>query len=188
MMRPILFYPWRINMSLRDVSRLNCSLAAAAVLAGATLLSSQPGLAATDTDDLGVSITITASCAIDSVDEIDFGTETYLTDDVDEAGAINVQCSNQQAYTITLGAGGGSGASDTTTNGRKMTSGSNAISYGLYTDASRTTTWTNGSAGKVTGTGNGTVQSIPVYGRVPGVTTAPAAGTYSDTVAVTITY
>lgn len=37
------------------------------------------------------------------------------------------------------------------------------------------------------GTGNGNVQNLTVYGRVPPQAT-PAAGVYTDTVAITVTY
>ncbi|MGH0282297.1 spore coat protein U domain-containing protein [Sinorhizobium meliloti] len=39
----------------------------------------------------------------------------------------------------------------------------------------------------VSGTGNGNVQNLTAYGRAPAQTT-PAAGVYSDIVAITVTY
>ena len=78
-----------------------------------------------------------------------------------------------------------------------MASGSNYIPYGLFTDAAWTHAWTtttenNGCSGGANscyvGTGNGSAQSVNIYGSVPIMATAPAAGSYTDTVLMTITY
>ena len=61
--------------------------------------------------------------------------------------------------------------------------------YGLYKDAERSQPWgdatTPGST--VAGSGNGAAQVLTVYGRVPPQST-PSAGSYIDTVVVTLTY
>jgi spore coat protein U-like protein len=77
-----------------------------------------------------------------------------------------------------------------------MTNGASFINYNLYTDAARTSAWTTATSSTTCtstnscylGTGNGSAQSIPVYGQVPAVGSAPTASTYSDTVTMTITY
>jgi spore coat protein U-like protein len=70
------------------------------------------------------------------------------------------------------------------------------VSYNLYTDSgysdpwSTTTSSSSCSSGTSTcylGTGNGSYQTVPVYGTVP-QQLGPAAGSYSDTVTVTVTY
>lgn len=79
---------------------------------------------------------------------------------------------------------------------RRMVTGGNYIGYGLYTDAALTHPWTTGASNSTCttandcylGTGSGSAQSINIYGQVPTVATAPASGTYSDTVTMTITY
>ncbi|MFY0084261.1 spore coat protein U domain-containing protein, partial [Acinetobacter baumannii] len=38
------------------------------------------------------------------------------------------------------------------------------------------------------GTGTGAVQTVNVYGRIPAGSTLPSAGSYVDTVTVTVTY
>jgi spore coat protein U-like protein len=58
----------------------------------------------------------------------------------------------------------------------------------MYSDAARTVNWGNTPAtDTVSGTGNGSAQSLTVYGRVPTQAT-PAPASYSDTVTVTINY
>jgi spore coat protein U-like protein len=90
-----------------------------------------------------------------------------------------------QRYNIGLDAGTGSGATVAT---RKLTSGSNTINYMLYCDSGRSIVWGNTvGTNTVSGTGSGDPQSYTVYGRVPAQTT-PAAGTYNDTITVTVTY
>jgi spore coat protein U-like protein len=62
------------------------------------------------------------------------------------------------------------------------------VTYSLYSDSGRATVWGNTvGTNTVAGTGNGASQSYTVYGRAPAQTT-PAAGTYTDTVTVTVTY
>jgi spore coat protein U-like protein len=62
------------------------------------------------------------------------------------------------------------------------------ITYELYRNSARTQRWGNTlNTDTVTGTGNGNIQNLSVYGRVPAQTT-PNAGTYTDVVVVTVTY
>ncbi|AYG68857.1 MULTISPECIES: spore coat U domain-containing protein [unclassified Rhizobium] len=158
-----------------------------AVLAAITMIAAAPStMAATATANMTVRITIQAQCLIQSANDLDFGTNGVIAANIDQATTIGVQCTSGQSYNIGLSAGAGSGA---TTAVRVMTGPSSAtINYGIYRDAARTQTWgiTIGTD-TVTGTGNGAVQNVNVYGRVPPQTT-PAAGVYTDTVAVTVTY
>jgi spore coat protein U-like protein len=77
-----------------------------------------------------------------------------------------------------------------------MISGANFLNYNLYVDAAHTFPWSTATgAGTCTtsgdcylGTGNGSAQSISIYGAVPTTATAPPPGTYTDTVTMTITF
>lgn len=137
------------------------------------------------TGTLPVSITIEAACSVESTTGVAFGTAGILTANTDASGSLTVQCTNATPYTIALDAGGGTGA---TTSSRKMTFSSSTVQYNLYRDVSRTQTWGNTQGtDTVAGTGSGSNQTITVYGRVP-TQTSPTAGTYTDTVNVTVTY
>ena len=68
-----------------------------------------------------------------------------------------------------------------------MASGANRITYGLFRNSARTQGWFNTAGTTQAGTGTGSAQTLPVYGRV-GAQTTPPPGTYSDTVTVTVTY
>lgn len=160
-------------------------LAAAMAIAAPSLMAG-PAFAATATGNLTVRITIQAECKIQSAADLDFGTRGVIDANIDQTTTISVQCTNSTPYTVGLSAGAGAGA---TVAVRKMTGpAAAAINYTLYRDAARTQVWgVTVGTDTVAGTGNGSAQPLTVYGRVPAQTT-PAAGVYTDTVAITVTY
>lgn len=136
--------------------------------------------AGTATANLGVSASVAATCTI-SASPVAFG--AYSGSQLDATGSVTANCVTGTAWTIGLGAGNGTGATDSN---RKMTSGGNTLSYALYSDSGRTTNWGN-STGTISGTGTGGSQNNTVYGRIV-AGTVPAAGTYTDTVVATINF
>jgi spore coat protein U-like protein len=161
-------------------------LGAGSILAAASLIAS-PAFGATASSNLGVSATVSANCTI-STSSVAFGTvNTISGSNTDATGSISVTCTNGAGWSAAAAAGGGTGATFAT---RKMTAGANVLNYTLYTDSGRTSVWGDGtvSTSVLSNTGTGVAQSVNVYGRVfSGQTSAPA-GSYSDTVAVTVTY
>ena len=158
----------------------------AAALAACGLIASENSLsAATATSTMTVQMTITATCTVNSATSMNFGTQGVLSTNVDQTSTIQVTCTNTTPYNIGLDAGTGTGATVAT---RKMTSAANTVNYTLYSNSGRTTVWGN-TVGTDTqaATGNGSAQSYTVYGRVPSQA-APAPGTYSDTITITVTY
>jgi len=156
------------------------------ILATACLLQFvEAPLAATATTSFQVSVTLSATCTINSASALNFGNQGILSTNVDQTSTIQVTCTNTTPYNIGLDAGTGTGATVTT---RKLTSGGATVNYTLYSDSGRTTIWgTTIGTNTVTGTGNGTGQNYTVYGRIPTQAT-PAPGTYTDTITVTVTY
>jgi spore coat protein U-like protein len=143
------------------------------------------GLPATTSSSFTVQITITSACAIGSAGALTFPSQGVLTSNVDHTSTIQVQCTDTTPYNIGLNAGTGAGATVAT---RKLTNGSNTLDYTLYRDAGRTEVWGDTVAtNTLSATGNGAAQGHTVYGRVFSQST-PAAGTYSDTITVTVTY
>jgi len=104
-------------------------------------------------------------------------------------GGLSVQCTSTTPYQIGLDNGQGTGVTGPAA--RKMTGPLGAtLTYGLYQDAAHSSVWgnTTGTGGNTQGgTGSGNVTAYTVYGLMPPQTT-PAAGTYNDTVTVTVTY
>ena len=140
-----------------------------------------------------VSATVITACNV-SAGTLNFGsTPASIVSAIDSTASITAQCTDTTPYSI--GLGGGLNASGSQ---RRMQLGAtgNYINYNLYTDSayshpwSTTTSTTSCTAGSSTcdlGTGTGTNQTYTVYGQVP-VQTAPAVGTFSDTVVVTATF
>jgi len=166
--------------------RSNKFLFWAAALAACLLAASGDSLdAATSTATMTVQMTITATCTVNSASTLNFGTQGVLAVNVDQTSTIQLTCTNTTPYNVGLDAGTGTGATVAT---RKMTSGANTVNYTLYSNSGRTTVWGNTvGTDTVAATGNGSAQSYTVYGRVP-PQAAPAPGTYTDTITVTVTY
>lgn len=164
-------------------------------LSGIVLLGflSAPYLASanTITGNLNVKLTIAPGCqvsggATSGVDfgTLDFGTWSLLNQNIDAqhdiGSQVSLACSTGEPYTIELD--NGQNFSST----RQMVNSGNFVSYELYQDASHTQRWGLGVEA-LAATGDGTVQSHVVYGRVP-VQSVQPAGTYTDMVVVTVTW
>lgn len=159
---------------------LSSAIAAAALCIGAT-----SGLAATATGSFNSQLIITAECKVQSASTMNFGTDGVLDAIIDTTSSMSVQCTNGQTYTISLN--GGNGASGTTTT-RTMELAAEDVDYTMWKDAGRSQNWGDTGGEIMTGlTGNGSAQAYTIYGRVP-VQATPTAGTYTDTVTVTVTY
>lgn len=161
-------------------------LCGAALLGAAMIIAEPSAMAATATSNMTVTITIQAQCLIQTASNLNFGTNGVISANIDQTSTIGVQCTSGLTYNVGLSAGAGVGA---TTAVRVMTGPAAAtINYGLYQDSARSQTWgiISGTDTEA-GTGNGSVQNLTVYGRVPPQTT-PAVGVYNDTVAITVTY
>ncbi|WP_417675606.1 spore coat U domain-containing protein [Pseudodonghicola sp.] len=151
------------------------------------LVPQQEAAADTATATFGVQITIQADCQVTSTQTLDFGTQGVLTAAVNGTTDLEVTCTNGTGYSIGLNEGQSTGGSTTT---RKMQASASGpyVDYTLFSDASRTVNWGNTPGSDVvTGTGDGTGQTYTVYGQVP-IQTTPAAGTYTDTITVTVTF
>lgn len=164
--------------------RILFRLSVAALVAASFV--SQAANAATATGQFNVTITIQSNCVVQSATDLAFGSQGVITANIDAQSTISVQCTNTTPYTIGINVGNGAGA---TVASRKMTGSAAAtVNYSVYRDAARTLVWgTTIGTDTLAGTGNGSTQPITVYGRVPPQAT-PAAGAYSDTLTVTVTY
>ena len=137
--------------------------------------------------NLGVSAKVTANCTV-STTAVAFGSiDTLSSNPTDASGNLAVTCTSGTAWSASAAVGSGTGA---TFAERKLTLGSNSLSYSLYTNEARSTVWGDGTGStvKIGGSGNGLVQNNAIYARLPGGQTSAPAGTYTDTVAITVTY
>ncbi len=138
-------------------------------------------LANNQTSSMSVTATVGASCTI-SAGNLDFG--NFSGAQTDASASITVNCTSGASYTVDMDAGTGSGATTTT---RKLTSGADTLDYTVYSDNARTSIWKTGGGNNVSGTGSGANQTLTAYGRMPANAT-PAAGSYTDSITVTINY
>eukprot|EP01037_Dinobryon_pediforme_P012614 gene12614-12704_t len=138
-------------------------------------------------------IVITASCTINT------GTLTFpstpgtslVSAAVTANTTVSLSCTTGSSYSVAMDSGSNSLASQ-----RRMKSGTNYINYNLFTDAAYLNAWTTVTNSTTCttlnscslGLGTGLAQTISVFGQVPAVATAPAPGTYTDTVTMTINY
>lgn len=129
-----------------------------------------------------VAASVPANCLVEATD-IEFGQHGLIDRNIDASGIVAVTCTPGTEYSVTLN-GGLRGSQNPEQ--RILQSGPNEAIYGLYRDQSRTQPWGSSLDTQLPGTGAGTRQSVTVYGRVPPQPLKP--GTYTDTVAVTITY
>ncbi|WP_162405215.1 Csu type fimbrial protein [Pseudoxanthomonas jiangsuensis] len=121
------------------------------------------------------------SCYISTATDLDFGTVTRLSSAREQTSAISLHCPAGTAWRVALDNG-----SHASGGNRRMAGPGGHIGYELYRDSARTQAWST-SPNDRTGTGDNSVQTLVVYGRVPAQAVA-APGTYSDTVTVTLTY
>jgi len=104
---------------------------------------------------------------------------------------ISVKCTKNTPFTVLLNAGTTTGDAFAQ---RLMGSGANTLQYNLYTSAALNTIFGDGTAGTSTAAGTGlgvaTANSVQVFGQVPDSATnqAAIAGSYSDTITVTVSY
>lgn len=123
-----------------------------------------------------------ATCGL-SVQGVSFGSYDFQSSqNLDSVGHITVTCDVSAPFTVALNAG----LTGTFTS-RTMQSGSHLLSYNLYTDTAHVSVWGDGTGGSTTVSGSGTSVGYPVYGSAPAGQN-PYAGSYSDTVTVTLSF
>lgn len=130
------------------------------------------------------------TCTFESIDPVVFGAyDGLLRYVVDALGGIAFSCQAVDAFdqvVVDLGRG-----SSTSWSARTLRSGAQILAYQLYLDAARTTVWGDGTGGTSRfGPYHPSVDTpteVPIYGRIPAGQNV-GAGSYSDTVVVTISY
>src|ERR1700686_2582705 len=134
---------------------------------------------------LAVAAAARADCTV-SVGALAFGAyDVFSGSPTDSTASITYSCSvPATAPTLSIGAGIAASFSP-----RKIKSGGNSLSYNLYVDAARTSVWGDGTASTSTvACAMGTGLTATVYGRIFARQTGATAGSYSDSVVVTISF
>ncbi|OXC76645.1 Csu type fimbrial protein [Caballeronia sordidicola] len=141
----------------------------------------------TSSANFTVSLTLLAHCQINAT-PLDFGTGGVAESAIDQQTTLAVTCTDTTPYNVGLDGGTAAGS----TVGARLLAGTGdgntdkTVNFQLYQDAGRTVAWGNTQGiNTVEGTGNGSAQSITVYGRVP-VQASPAPDRYQTTVTATV--
>jgi spore coat protein U-like protein len=175
---------------------MNTKMSKLALAIGALVMAGG-AMAATDTANLAVTATVVNNCAI-GPGTLAFGSTlsravnsglgtagTTANVNADSGATVSIICTNGASATITGGLGLNAAAGTV----RKMISGTDLLAYQLYTTAARTIALdtTTGSI-PYTGTGSATTTTA-IYGQILAADlNAAKKGSYSDTVALTLTY
>jgi spore coat protein U-like protein len=160
-------------------------------LLAAIFLAVAPGaaLAGTATSPMAVSAIVANACTV-TAGAMAFGGYALTTGTPTTTTAtITTLCTISAVGTITMDAGLNAGG-PTVFASRAMKLGAATLAYQVYTDSGHTLIWgdgVNGGSHSVQVTGTGANILTTAYGSIPAAQTV-AAGTYSDTVTVTISF
>lgn len=128
------------------------------------------------------SVQALAACQFNTIASVAFGNyDVFALAATTGVGSIRISGCGGAPFTAALSTG-----SSGSYVARRMTSGVNTLNYNLYTNATRTTLWGDGSGGTSTMSSNGST-TFTVYGQIPAGQDA-AAGAYADVIVSTITF
>ncbi len=132
------------------------------------------------------SAVVPASCEIDVVNDLNFGTVPGLiNNNNDQTTNFSFTCTKTTPWKVSLDNGLHANG---TVRRMRLDASSNYVQYELYRDSAHNLRWGNTlDVDTANNTGTGSSQNLTIYGRVPAPQSIPS-GSYSDTVTVTITY
>jgi spore coat protein U-like protein len=147
------------------------------------LVNEQSAQAATTTTTFQVTATVNAACSV-AATNLAFGVYDPSAAANVNTGTVTVTCTKATAYDIGLNAGIASGATVTSRQMKHAT-----LADLIYSDAGRTTNWGNTVGVDTVNVASalGTAEIHTVYGRAP-TGQYVSAGSYADTITVTVTY
>jgi spore coat protein U-like protein len=135
---------------------------------------------------MGLPLPALAACQFTSVSDVNFGAYNVFarSPNHDGVGSLRIKCQGGgKASTVMLS----SGQSQSFT-ARTLRSGAQSLNYNLYTSASRTIVWGDGTAGThVMATGKSASTLLNVFGSIP-EGQDPAIGDYADNIVVTVNF
>lgn len=130
--------------------------------------------------------TALAACQFTSVSDVNFGAYNVFSrsPNNDGVGSLRIKCQGS-AKPSTVMLSHGQSQSFTP---RTLRSGNRSLNYNLYTSASRTMVWGDGSAGTSTMTAGKNAHTVlDVFGSIP-EGQDPAVGNYTDNIVVTVNF
>ncbi|MDM7325892.1 MAG: spore coat U domain-containing protein, partial [Thermosynechococcus sp. Uc] len=153
------------------------------------------------TANIQIQANVKNACKITGTQNINFGTYDPLgaheATPLDATGQVSIRCLRGTQASIKLSEGlHPATGSSCTSPARQMANGDARLPYGLYKDSAATAVWGCDASSEVQYTAsNAAIKSFSIYGRIPAGSSLPAdileqltAGTYSDTVEVTVSF
>ncbi len=149
------------------------------VLAG--VLATPASMAATTTDTFDVTATVVTSCSVSATD-LAFGNYDPVLGTLGTS-TVTSNCTLATSYSLALDFGGAPDINSRVMDGPNA----NTLGYQLYQDVTRLIPWGTG-ADELTGlVGTGLDAPLTVFGTIPAAQNVEA-GSYTDTVTVTLTF
>lgn len=168
---------------VRKHGAASCALGA---LAFAASLAVVPAYATTTTGTITVTASVATTCTVNSP-TLAFGSYD-ATKELDTTATVSVQCTQSgtgATASVALDSGLHS-ANATSPYTRALSDGSSHyLNYDIYTDSNHTTVW--GGSTTVSAAENGSAVTLTAYGKLPASQTL-IAGSYTDTVGITVTF
>ncbi len=153
--------------------------------AGAGTVLAAPAYA--NTADLDVSATVEDSCTVAN-STMNFGTLSVISGtNHDATASVSLTCTIGADYTMSLDDGSNAGAGTQRYLNYNDGTTDHQIPYDLYSDTTRSTAWA-ASGVNPAGTATGSAETVTVYGRIPSTAANVIAGSYTDTVTVSISF
>jgi spore coat protein U-like protein len=158
---------------------------------GLVVLTPLSAVAEQATGTIAVTAAVTPACVVSATTAVAFPAfDPTKNEEPNGTGSIEVTCTKSHGFTVTLDSGSPKTLPAGFPAGRYMqlTTGTDLVKYELFTDSNMSTVWDSGLT--VLKTGNGkTPVTVPVYGKIQTVANNdPMAGSYSDSVTVTVVY
>lgn len=133
-------------------------------------------MAATVNSNLNVSAAVVAKCSIQSVNDIAFGDyDVTSSTPTDAQGSMTFKCTKGTSYKTYI------------TGTRQMTNGTDNLSFQLYSDSNRSTTYPSDNSGQSEQASSSSPITKTIYGRIPAGQDV-SIGQYTDALTVTVNY
>lgn len=176
--------------------RISTFLASAAAAMFA-VAAATPAFADTSTGTIAVALNVTNACVVNgagspsaslgSLGTIQFPDQPGIFGNVDgqlvgSLGTLQVQCSPNVSPVLTIGSGANDNAGK-----RRLAANGNTVAYRLFSDSARANEIGIGQQLPL-GVMTTAAVSVPIYARVTSAGQLLAAGSYTDTVQVTLTW
>ncbi len=133
---------------------------------------------------------VQAACSV-STTAVNFGSyDVFAVVPLDSTGTVTVSCNESPAPTVTIAVGPSPNSGGFFPRQMKHLQRTDLLNYNLFTEATRSAVWGNGTQGTFT-SGNRVLRHRPwfvtIYGRIPAGQDV-SSGSYQEVLTVTITW